>query len=302
MLLMSNIRNNQSLMKESILTLLFLASGYFCLSQIEIPSPSPEGGVFSKVGLTQVKVEYARPKVRGRKIFGSGEEVLLPYGQLWRTGAGNGTFLSLSTKAKIAGKVVESGTYLILTIPDSTEWTFILYNDLNIDGANLTPNYKVEHEVLKTKVKSRSLQDEVQTLSFQITDISDDNTTANIEFSWSYTAFSVPIEVSFNDIVLDDIELNMVVEPINYIRAAQYYYTYDKDQEQALEWVNSYLELEGHNDDFWYMYLKAQILTKLGRKKEAIEVANQTIELAQKSPRGDLGYIKRSEAILDTWK
>ncbi len=271
-------------------------------TQINIPSASPAGSVSSVVGLTEVSINYHRPKLRGRKIFGAGEEALLPYGKLWRTGAGDGTILSLSERVTIAEQTIEAGQYLILTIPDKEEWTFILYSDLEIDGANLEPNYKKENEVLKIKAQSIQLEKEVQSLTFQITDISNDNKTANIAFSWSNVAFKIPFTVTFDNEVMEAIERKTVVEPINYIRAAQYYYAYDKDLEQALSWVNSYLEMDGHDTHFWYMYLKAQILAKLGRQEEAIETAEKSIALARKSPRGDLGYIKRNEAIIASFK
>ncbi|UII25724.1 DUF2911 domain-containing protein [Fulvivirga maritima] len=271
-------------------------------AQITVPSPSPAGSVYSKVGLTDVTIDYHRPKVRDRIIFGAGEEALLPYGNLWRTGAGNGTILTLSTDAKIAGKEVKAGKHLILTIPEEEDWTFILYSDLDIDGANLSGNFTEDNVELKTTVTATTPAEEVQSLTFQISDISDDNTTANIVFSWSDVRFEVPIEVSFDDIVLQDIANKTVVEPINYIRAASYYYTYDKDLDQALTWVNTYLDMEGHDTHFWYMYLKAQILAKLGKKKEAIKTATRSIELAEKSPRGDLGYTKKNKALIASLK
>ncbi|UZR96815.1 DUF2911 domain-containing protein [Chondrinema litorale] len=289
-------------MKKLQLTLITIFISTLAHAQITIPSPSPEGSVYSKVGLTDVTIDYFRPKVRGRKIFGSGEDALLPYGALWRTGAGNGSILTLSTDAKVANMLVDAGKYLILTIPEKNEWTFILYSDLFIDGANLSGNYKEENVVLKTTVKASKTAEEVQSLTFQISDISDDNTSANIEFNWSNVSFKIPIEVSFDEAVLKDIEAYTVVEPINYIKAARYYYTYNKDLDQALEWVNKYLALEGHDTHFWYLYLKAQILAKQGKKQEAIETANRSIELAKRSSRGDLGYIKRNKEIIESLK
>lgn len=284
---------------------LILTAIFFSLltqAQITVPSPSPAGSVFSRVGLTDVTIDYCRPKVRGRKIFGADAEALLPYGAYWRTGAGDGTFLTFSTDVTIDGKLVKAGKYNILTVPQKETWTVILYSDLKIDGANLSGNFKEEDVVLRTEVKVEKLKEQVQSLSFQITDINDDNTSANIQFAWENVSFKVPFEVTFDEAVMSDISTYTVVEPINYIKAARYYLEYDKDLDQALEWVNTYLALDGHDTHFWYMYLKAQILAKQGKKNEAIETAQHSIELAKLSARGDLGYIKRNQAIIDSFK
>lgn len=110
------------------------------------------------------------------------------------------------------------------------------------------------------------------------------------------------LQVSFDEEVMAAISEHMKVEPINYVRAVQYYLAYDKDMHQALEWINAYLEMEGHDTHFWYLYLKAEILARLGDKKQSIRVAERSIELAKKSSRGDLGYIKRNQAIINSFK
>ena len=76
--------------KLTLLCLLFVY-GTAAVAQIDTPQPSPAGSVYSKVGLTDVTVDYFRPGVKGRKIFGEGDSYLQPYGVLWRTGANSGT-------------------------------------------------------------------------------------------------------------------------------------------------------------------------------------------------------------------
>lgn len=286
-------------MKRVLLMFALLAT-FGGFAQIEVPSPSPDASVYSKVGLTDVRIDYNRPKVRGRELFGSDNSALLPYGAYWRTGAGKGTILHISTEIEIKGNRIEPGDYLILTVPNEKIWSFILYNNLNVDGANLSGSYNVDDEVFRTEIEVFEIEEEVQSLTFQISDISDDNTMANIEFSWGNVGFKVPFTVSYDEEVLADISSHTVVEPINYIKAARYYLEHGKDLEQALEWVNLYFAIDGTETHFWYMYLKAQILAELGRKDEAIEVANKSIELAKLSERGDLGYIKRNQVIIDS--
>ncbi|ELR70799.1 hypothetical protein C900_03407 [Fulvivirga imtechensis AK7] len=262
--------------------------------------PSPEGSVSSKVGLTKVTIDYFRPKVKGRKIFGEGGDYLEQYGNIWRTGANSGSKITLSTDVEIAGKKVPAGEYLIFTIPGKDEWKFMLYSDLNIGGN--TSAYKEENEVVRASVKPTKLAEKVETLTFNIADISEDNTTANIQMAWDDVSIKVPVKVTFDDVVMKDIAAKTKVNPNNYIAAANYYYTTGKDLNQALEWVNMYLAEGENSKQFWNVHLKAQILAKMGKKKEAIEAAKKSMELAKNFEAGDFGYIKRNEDLITSLK
>ncbi|MBV6644098.1 MAG: DUF2911 domain-containing protein [Cyclobacteriaceae bacterium] len=264
--------------------------------QINTPRPSPAGSVGSTVGLTDVTIEYFRPKVKGRQIFGAGDDFLQPYGQIWRTGANAGTKLTLSTEAKIGGQEVKAGTYLIFTIPDASDWKFMLYSDVSL-GGNVA-GYKEENEVLRVSAKPEKLSGIVESLTFQISDISEDNTTANIQFSWADVSFKIPISVSFDEVVMKEIAEKTKVNPSNYVQAANYYLTAGKDLDQALEWVTMYLAEGENSKQFWNVHLKARILAKMGKKKEAIETAESSKEMAANFANGDFGYIKRNEDLI----
>lgn len=284
-------------MKKTLLTL--FASLCFivgAMAQIEVPQPSPAGSVYSKVGLTDVTIDYYRPKVKGRKIFGAGDEFLVKHGELWRTGANSGSKLTLSTDAEIAGTKVTAGEYLIFTIPNKDKWEFILYSDVKIGGN--TSAYKKENEVVKTSVAPVQLGRKIENLTFNISDISEDNTSANIELAWDNVAIQVPIKVNFDETVMEAIAKNTRVNPSNYVAAANYYYTTGKDLNKALEWINMYLAEGENSKQFWNVHLKAQILAKMGKKKEAIETAQKSIELAKNYEAGDFGYIKRNEDLI----
>ncbi|MEM6523772.1 MAG: DUF2911 domain-containing protein [Bacteroidota bacterium] len=279
----------------ALLTLIMTCIVWTSSAQITIPQPSPAGSVYSKVGLTDVTIEYFRPKVKGRKIFGEGSDFLQPFGTLWRAGANTGTKLTISTDVEIKGKKVEAGEYLIFMTPGKDQFEFKLYSDLSL-GGNVA-EYDQSKEVLSisAKVISTSL---VETLTYQITDISEDNTTANIMFSWADVAVKVPLKVAFDEAIMSEIATKTQVNPGNYLAAARYYYTADKDLNQALEWINLYLAVEENSKQFWNLYVKAQILAKMGNKKEAITTAEKSKELAANFPNGDFGYIKRNEDLI----
>lgn len=284
--------------KLTLICVLFIYGASF--AQISTPQPSPAGSVSSTVGLTDVSIDYFRPGVKGRKIFGEGSDFLQPYGELWRTGANTGSKITFSTEVTIGGTKVPAGEYLIFTTPGKDSWSFMLYNDVSL-GGNVN-GYKAENEVVKTSVKPTSLSNPVERLTFNIADISEDNTTAAIQLAWSNVSIKVPFEVSFVDQVMADIEAKTQVNPTNYVQAANFYLAQKTNLDQALEWMNMYLAMGENNKQFWHVHTKAKILAAMGNKKEAVATATQSLETAKANPNGDFGYVKRNEELIKSLK
>ena len=268
-------------------------------AQINTPQPSPSGSVSSVVGLTEIKIDYFRPGVKGREVFGEGSDFLVPYGQIWRTGANAGSILSLSTEAKIGGKDVKAGEYQIVTKPGAGEWEVMLLNEMI--GGNMT-KYKEDIVAAKFSVRPQSTNEYAERMSFQIAHISKDNKTADIKFSWDNVILYIPVEVSFHETVMADIKKNTQVDPRNYTAAANYYLSVNENLEQALEWMNLYLSTEGNSGQFWHVHTKARILAAMGNKKEAIATAKDSMEKAKNNSSGDFGYVKRNEDLINSLK
>ena len=275
-------------MKNKLLVfILMFASIEFATAQIILPAPSPAGKVYSKVGLTDVEISYSRPKMKGRKIFGAGDAFLVPFGQVWRTGANQGTIITTSTDLKVGGQNLPAGEYMILTIPAADSWDVIFYKDKSI-GGNVAA-HKKEDEQLRAKGKVSKLTEPVETLTFNIADISADNTTAALELAWEHTSIKVTLE---------QIDRNTKVNPGNYAAAANYFFSTGRDLDQAIEWMNKYLE--SNPQAFWNIHTKAQMLAKKGDKKsikEAIATAEKSIAVAKEAD-DDFGYIKRNEDLI----
>lgn len=276
-----------------VLSAVYVAAFTNLSAQIQMPQASPPGSVSTTVGLTDITIDYARPKVKGRQIFGEGSDYLQPYGQIWRSGANAGSILTLSTEATIGGTKVPAGQYLIFTIPGKDTWQFMLYEDLSI-GGNVAA-YDESDEVMRTSVSPVKLDEPVETLTFNIADISEDNTSASLQLEWADVQLNVPITVSFDDIVMKDIEAKTRVNPNNYIQAANYYYTTSRDLDKALEWIN--MGLEANPNAFWNVHLKAKILAAMDRKDEAVSTAEKSMQLAKEAP-SDFGYIKLNEDLI----
>ncbi|MEQ8244241.1 DUF2911 domain-containing protein [Fulvivirga sp.] len=287
-------------MKKTLLTALAAVMAFSINAQIETPAPSPAGSVYSKVGLTDVTIEYSRPKVKGRKIFGEGSDFLQPYGQLWRAGANAGSKLIISTDITFGGTAVKAGEYLIFATPGKDEWSVSLYSDISLGGN--VGGYDKSKEVALATVKPRTLSTPVEVLTYNISDISDDNTTAAIELRWSDVSVKVPIKVDFDAQVMASIEANTKVNPGNYVAAANYYLAAGKDLNQALKWMDMYLAVGENSKQFWHVHTKAQIQAKMGDKKAAKETATKSMELAKASPNGDFGYVKRNEDLIASLK
>lgn len=268
-------------------------------AQINTPLPSPAGSVSSTVGLTEISIDYFRPGKKGREIFGTGDQYLEQFDEIWRTGANAGTIITFSTDVKFAGQDVKAGEYQIVSIPGSSEWQVMLHTE-KIGGS--MGDYKEENVAAKATVKTEKLDYTVERLTFQISDISDDNTSANIQFSWDNLSFKVPVEVNFHDVVMKDIAAKTQVDPRNYTAAANYYLAAGENLEQALEWMNTYLAVGQNSGQFWHVHTKARILAKMGNKKEAIATAKDSLEKAKNFAQGDFGYIKRNQDLIDSLK
>src|SRR5687768_12461950 len=149
---------------KKLLTILLIAVCVVAEAQITTPMPSPTATVSTLVGLTDVKVAYSRPKMKGRKIYGTGADFLVPYGEIWRTGANNGTVISFGDDVKVEGTDVKKGDYLVFTIPGEAEWTVMLYSDVNA-GALTSANYDKTKEVARFTAKPEKLTEKVETFT-----------------------------------------------------------------------------------------------------------------------------------------
>ena len=283
-------------MKKLLFAILFVAV-LTAEAQVQTPQPSPSASVSTVVGLTDVKIDYARPRTKGRKIFGEGADVLVPNGKIWRTGANNGTKITFSDEVTVEGTKVAKGEYLLFTWPGTSEWTVSLYKDLSIGGN--TDGYKAENEVAKFKVKPGKLTERVDMFTMNITDLSDDSKTAKIEIAWENTSVKFGIAVDYDAKVMKSIETATKVAPANYANAAIYYAENGKDLNQALTWINE--AIKANPKAFWYIHQKAKIQAKAGDVKGARETANESIRLAKENGN-DFGYVKMNEDFLKTLK
>lgn len=282
-------------MKKTLLIVAMAVIFMVSEAQIQTPAASPAGAVSSTIGLTEVKIEYFRPRLKGRKIFGE-KDVMYPHGTIWRTGANSGTRISFSDDVKVEGIDVPKGEYLIFTWPGAGEWAVSLYKDLSLGGN--TPKYDPSKEAAKFKVKTRRLSEKVETFTISIDNIAVDNKSAEVTLAWENTAVPITVAVDYDEKVMKSIEANTRVNPGNYFQAASYYLETGKDLNKALEWVN--LALESNPNAYWMLHQKARIQKALGDKKGAIQTATASLNAAKKAENRD--YQTMNEELIASLK
>ena len=241
--------------------------------RINAPAASPPSTLKQKVGFTDIEITYARPGMKGRKIFGG----LLPYGEVWRTGANSATKVTFSTPVTIAGTELPAGSYALYSIPGQGEWT-IIFN--RVTGEWGAYSYKQENDALRTKVKPVSLSLPVETFTIDINDIRSESATINLE--WEKTRVPVKFEVDVVKDVVAQIDSlvasGQTLSPQVYYTAAMFYHDHGLDLKKAKTWIEE--ATKGDKPTFFMLHGKAKILAKLGDKAGATEAAKKSIAAA----------------------
>ncbi len=255
-------------------------------SGLKTPAPSPTQTLKQAFALSEITIEYSRPSVKGRTVFGD----VVPFGKIWRTGANAATKITFGEDVKVEGKAVPAGTYALYSIPNKDNWEVTLYKDLTV-GGNVS-NYKAENELTRFTVKPTALANKVETFTINVSDIT--ASTANIELTWDKTRVAFGVVADIDSKIMKSIESSLAVDSRPYFQAANYYYENDKDQKQALEWVNK--AIESNPKAFWMVMLKARIQQKLKDNAGAIASAEQVITLAAEAKNDD--YVSMATKLI----
>ena len=276
-------------MKKLILSLLVVIFTISVSAQVKTPQPSPFSKIEQKVGLTDITLEYSRPSMKGRTIFGD----LVPYEKTWRTGANANTKITFSTDVIIDGQELKKGSYAIYTVPNKTSWDVIFYSDAKNWG---TPKEWDQAKVAaKTTVNVESVPVKIETFTMNFDDLT--NSSALLGMLWENIYVGVKIEVPTDKIVNTSIDKVMAgPEAADYYAAAVYYLQEGKDINKAKMWINKAVDLTKDEPRFWYLRQQSLILAKAGDKAGAIAAAKASLAGAEK--RGNDGYIKMNKEFL----
>ena len=277
-------------MKKILLPVAILFCSY-SFGQVQLPQPSPTATLAQNFGIGKITLVYSRPSIRGRTLFADNSD-LAPLGKMWRTGANAATRLTFSDNVNFGGKDLDTGSYVLYTIPGKTEWEIILNKGVNNSGLD---GYKESEDVTRFKVPVVNLPGMgVETFTMEFTNLKPES--CNLMLLWGNTMVSVPITTKIMDRIRTQIENALQGNDKPYWQAASFYYTYDKNYSKALENVNHAIE---NDQDAYYMYMmKARIQKELGDKTGAKASAEKCVQLATADKNDD--YIKQGNDFLKT--
>lgn len=263
--------------------------------ELKVPILSPISEVKQELALSEVTLSYSRPSAKGRKVFGD----LVPYGQIWRTGANASTKLTFTEDVKIEGNNLKAGTYALYSIPGEKEWTMIIHSNTRLRA--LAGNvYKPEDDVFRFKVTPGKTSNYVETFTIGFGDIT--TNTAKLILSWENTEVKFGIEFDVDSRMNEQIA-KLLAAPggmshQNYFLAAEYYLHNDKDMAKADEWIRAAMDKSAKNSR--YGLLRAKILHKAGKKDEALKVVAEANAWAKEA--NNANYVEQTQLFWDSIK
>jgi hypothetical protein len=256
---------------------------------LNLPRPSPNATVSQMVGVTKISIQYSSPGVKGRKIWGD----LVPYGEVWRTGANENTTITFSTPVKIGGKELPAGIYGLQTIPTEGDWTVIFSKDADEWGAF---SYKQENDALRIQVKPQTVADSLERMVFAFEDTTD--TSTKIVLRWE--KLRVPFQVDADTTTL---AVNAAKEAIRWqtpLQAATYCIQNNTCLDEAGRWIDASIALQ---ESFSNLRAKAMLLAKKNDSKGAVSYGEKALALAKTAqPAPNPQQVKDLEGMVADWK
>lgn len=267
-----------------MLSITLLSSTLFSQGVITTPrTPSPAASVTQTIGISTVTVNYSRPSVKGREIWGA----LVPYGwnvqpfgaqnsAPWRAGANENTTISFSHDAKVEGHAVPAGTYgLFFTINKDNTGEVILSKDYKSWGSFW---YDPKQDFMKANIQ---LQDIPLTEMLTYDFINDTKTSAELVLNWEKKQFPVKIEFDVDKIVMDNaaeqLKNTVGFSWQGYSSAANYAIQNNVNLDQALVWIDQAI---AQNNSFTTLSVKSNILKAQGKTGEADKMMNNAINVS----------------------
>ncbi|PRY35005.1 Protein of unknown function (DUF2911) [Spirosoma oryzae] len=276
----------------ALLTLLAGPIAYPVRAQLSLPEPSPSTTIKQKVGFTDLTIDYSRPAVKGRTIFGG----LVPYGKIWRTGASDATILTLTDPATVGGKLLAAGRYSLFTIPNRADWTIILNKHVGGHGLD---GYDEKDDVMRFTVKADSSVRFYESFTIEVQDLVRNQ--ATIYLNWANTSVHFPVVSNADERItaeiMDRINVRKEDKPGLYYQAALYYFDQEKDTKQALGWATKSVELK---PAFNYLHLQAKLLARAGDYKGAIAAAQKSAQAAQQDKFTE--YVTLNNRLIAEWE
>jgi len=256
---------------------------------LDVPAPSPLAKVEQRVGITDFAIEYSSPGVKGRTIWGG----LVPYDELWRTGANAATKLTASRDFTFGGQQVPAGTYSVFTIPTASSWTVVLNENTRLNGTN---GYDEAQDAARATVRPETVPAR-ERMTFLFSDTTDGATRLDLE--WAGLRVSVPITVDTPGHVQAGIDQALGGAWRPHYTAGRYLLENGGDVDTAIRYLDTSISVQ---PTWWSYWFRAQALAKKGSSADAVASAQKAQELG----KGDNifeGFFKEDvQKAIDGWK
>ncbi|MBK7966158.1 MAG: DUF2911 domain-containing protein [Bacteroidetes bacterium] len=167
------------------------------IREFKIPKTNSSATVSQTIASTQIEITYNRPNKRGREIFGS----LIPYGEIWRTGADEATEIYFNTRITLQDLAIDSGRYELFTIPNKSSWEIILQKNNNQWGSY---RYNIENDVIRFSVVPQLLNTSLETFTISIDQVTADGGILNI--AWDNIRVPIKLKIDLKSTVIPELE------------------------------------------------------------------------------------------------
>ena len=272
-------------MKKVIFSVIAACSFFIADAQLKTPAPSPSQTIKQDFGLSSIELSYSRPGIKGRKIFGD----IVPYGNVWRTGANNATTLTFGDEVTIGGTKIPAGKYGLLTIPDKKSWTLIITKQTDVTSPAA---YKQEMDVVRVVSEVSKMKSAAETFTMQFANIKP--ASCELYIMWDKSTLVLPITTEIDSKIMANIDQAMKGDKPPYFQAAMYYMENGKDLNQSLALFNKAVEAQPYS--FWIKHQWSNCLANLGKVSEAKTAALKSKELATEAKNDD--YVKLNDKLL----
>ncbi len=272
------------------IALLFCSS--LLAAQLQHPKASPASHLTQEIGLTTIEIDYSRPAVKGRRIFGD----LVPYGRIWRVGANASTKITVDSEVTINDNVLAPGTYALYAFPEAEEWQLVFHKNTEHWGDGRKA-YDPGEDAFRIRVKPEKIPYLQENFLITFEHLKHD--AAQLTLIWEHTKIRIPLQVDTHAQMLKEIDEKLKVNPTaqTYYEAARYLQEQETGYDTSLVYLNKALQLGG--DTYYFHRVKSLVEAALLQYDAAIKSAKKSLELAEAQGKDE--FVRMNQKNIEAW-
>ena len=261
--------------------------------QITHPKASPFSKIEQTIGLSNITIEYSRPAVKGRKLFGE----LVPYGRIWRVGANESTKITVDSDVDVIGNILSKGTYALYAFPEADSWKIVFHKNITHWGDGRKA-YNREEDAFRITIKPEIISEWHENFLISFDEITHDS--ATMQWIWGNTRISIPLSVNTHQMMRNEIAIQIKENPTaqTYYEAGRYLQEQGIDYPIALEYLNKAILLGG--DTYYFHRVKSLVQAALKDYRGAIESAKRSLVLAQAEEKDE--FVRMNKINIRKWE